>query len=94
MFLVTVHEPIASAHGDLSLALYGSFLPIPSEGTFGDGMEEVKREDVPGAMTLRKEPIKINVGRKRVKVKVTNLGDRPIQVSPRSSVSQNRRTRH
>ena len=28
--LVTVHEPIASEHGDLSLALYGSFLPVPS----------------------------------------------------------------
>lgn len=82
VFLVTVHEPVASALGDLKIALYGSFLPIPPDGTFGDGMEEVKREDVPGAITLRKEPIKINVGRKRVKVKVTNLGDRPIQVSP------------
>src|SRR5215207_4510705 len=27
--LVTVHHPVASENGDLSLALYGSFLPVP-----------------------------------------------------------------
>src|SRR5476651_14899 len=27
--LVTVHDPIAAEHGDLTLALYGSFLPVP-----------------------------------------------------------------
>src|ERR1700709_2304809 len=27
--LVTVHQPIAAVDGDLSLALYGSFLPVP-----------------------------------------------------------------
>jgi urease len=27
--LVTVHDPIALEHGDLELALYGSFLPVP-----------------------------------------------------------------
>src|SRR5580704_11945188 len=27
--LVTVHHPIASENGDLALALYGSFLPVP-----------------------------------------------------------------
>jgi urease len=76
------HDPIASAQGDLSLALFGSFFPIPAEGTFGSGEEEVKREDLPGAIVLKQDaPIKINVGRRRVKVKVTNTGDRPIQVS-------------
>src|ERR1041384_6646696 len=28
--LVTVHHPIALEHGDLTLALYGSFLPVPA----------------------------------------------------------------
>src|SRR5215203_166533 len=28
--LVTVHHPIASENGDLALALYGSFLPVPA----------------------------------------------------------------
>src|SRR5687768_3143810 len=27
--LVTVHHPIATEHGDIELALYGSFLPVP-----------------------------------------------------------------
>jgi urease subunit gamma/beta len=27
--LVTVHHPIARDHGELALALYGSFLPVP-----------------------------------------------------------------
>jgi len=30
--LVTVHHPIARENGDLSLALYGSFLPVPAAG--------------------------------------------------------------
>src|SRR6266446_9737711 len=28
--LVTVHHPIVAEHGNLELALYGSFLPVPS----------------------------------------------------------------
>ena len=33
-YLVTVHHPVASEDGDLEKALYGSFLPIPSQDTF------------------------------------------------------------
>src|ERR1700758_2619091 len=32
--LVTVHHPIASADGDLALALHGSFLPVPNASAF------------------------------------------------------------
>src|SRR5476649_815671 len=32
--LVTVHHPIATDHGNLELALYGSFLPVPSVERF------------------------------------------------------------
>src|SRR6186997_518603 len=28
--LVTIHDPIVNEHGDLELALYGSFLPVPT----------------------------------------------------------------
>src|SRR5712691_496391 len=39
--LVTVHHPIAAEDGDLMLALYGSFLPVPPLTAFkplpGDG---------------------------------------------------------
>ncbi|ORY73615.1 urease [Leucosporidium creatinivorum] len=81
VFLVTVHDPIAAVQGDLTLALYGSFLPIPNHGTFPGGEEDLKLEELPGAVVVKKDsPIPINVGRQRVKVKVTNTGDRPIQV--------------
>jgi len=62
-------------------ALYGSFLPMPKEGTFGSGEEVMEGVDLPGAMILRKDKIAINAGRERVKLSVTNTGDRPIQVS-------------
>ena len=29
--LVTVHHPIAAEHGNMELALYGSFLPVPEQ---------------------------------------------------------------
>src|SRR5205823_1091142 len=32
--LVTVHHPIAAENGDLSLALYGSFLAVPGLASF------------------------------------------------------------
>src|SRR5277367_3417986 len=39
--LVTVHHPIASESGNLTLALHGSFLPVPAASLFkalpGDG---------------------------------------------------------
>ncbi|MBM3836779.1 MAG: urease subunit gamma [Verrucomicrobia bacterium] len=34
--LVTVHHPIASEHGNLALALHGSFLPVPDMSRFKD----------------------------------------------------------
>lgn len=38
------------------------------------------RENLPGAIIAKKERIVLNEGRKRVKLLVTNNGDRPIQV--------------
>src|SRR3954470_14617402 len=34
--LVTVHHPIVADHGDLELALYGSFLPVPDRSKFAE----------------------------------------------------------
>src|SRR6187549_255776 len=34
--LVTVHHPVTLEDGDLSLALYGSFLPVPAASAFQD----------------------------------------------------------
>lgn len=33
-YLVTVHHPVSSDDGDLEKALYGSFLPVPSNDAF------------------------------------------------------------
>jgi urease len=32
--LITVHNPISTTDGDLTAALYGSFLPVPSLDIF------------------------------------------------------------
>src|SRR4030095_12050989 len=74
--LVTVHHPICSENGDLALALHGSFLPVPDVSVFLGGPEA---GDI-GAVTVVEGEIELNAGRETVELKVTNLGDRPIQV--------------
>ena len=44
--LVTVHHPIAAENGDLELALYGSFLPVPPLSVFKTSDES---QAMPGA---------------------------------------------
>lgn len=81
-YLVTVHHPVSSDDGDLEKALYGSFLPVPSQDLFplpDPNAYEPKR--MPGAVIAVKEgKIVLNEGRKRIRLKVTSKGDRPIQV--------------
>lgn len=79
--LVTVDKPISS-DGDLEKALYGSFLPVPSKDTFSmPEKAEYEEEKMPGAIIPAKaEKIVLNQGRKRLRLKVTNKGDRPVQV--------------
>jgi urease subunit gamma/beta len=76
--LVTVHHPIASEHGDLELALYGSFLPVPDLALFE--REPEAGEASPGEVTAAPGEITLNEGRKTAELAVTNAGDRPIQV--------------
>lgn len=81
-YLVTVHHPISTNDGNLEKALYGSFLPIPDESLFSlpeDG--EYEGTKMPGAVVTVKGKVQINKDRKRIKLKVTSKGDRPIQVS-------------
>ncbi|CAG8528784.1 23856_t:CDS:2 [Cetraspora pellucida] len=79
-YLVTVHDPISSVDGNLELALYGSFLPIPDQSKFPIPTSETAKESAPGAIVVKEGKIILNEGRHRVAVKVTNCGDRPIQV--------------
>jgi urease subunit gamma/beta len=74
--LVTVHHPIAAEDGDLSLALYGSFLPVPDLKRFADPVETI----VPGECVPAAGELELNAGRAAISLEVTNLGDRPIQV--------------
>lgn len=81
-YLVTVHHPIASDDGDLEKALYGSFLTVPGKDAFPlTDPGEYVNEKMPGAVIPAKEgKIVLNEGRKRIRMKVTSKGDRPIQV--------------
>jgi urease subunit gamma/beta len=74
--LVTVHHPIVREDGDLELALYGSFLPVPALERFAD--EETL--PAPGAFEPRGGPIELNAGRRTLVIDVVHRGDRPIQV--------------
>src|SRR5579872_3291842 len=76
--LVTVHHPIANENGDLKLALYGSFLPIPDAKIFKVDSTETDFE--PGATLVLEGELELNTGRPTASVSVTNMGDRPIQV--------------
>ncbi|KAF8626082.1 hypothetical protein AX15_005091 [Amanita polypyramis BW_CC] len=81
VFLVTIHDPICTDTGDIEAALYGSFLPVPPGHTFPPVDETLyARENTPGFVIAKKQDIVINEGRKRIKLRVTNTGDRPIQV--------------
>lgn len=74
--LVTVHHPIVAEHGNLQLALYGSFLPVPSRFTESANVTE----NVPGELLPAPGEIALNEGRDAISITVTNTGDRPIQV--------------
>jgi urease subunit gamma/beta len=75
--LVTVHNPIVAEHGNLELALYGSFLPVPTKVRLHPDAADTMR---PGEITCAPGEITANEGRTTVKIAVTNRGDRPIQV--------------
>jgi urease subunit gamma/beta len=74
--LVTVHHPIVAEHGDLELALYGSFLPVPDRARFA----EPPRALPVGEVIPADGQIELNAGRPTTELVVINTGDRPIQV--------------
>jgi urease subunit gamma/beta len=76
--LVTVHNPIVAEHGNLDLALYGSFLPVPSDVRLQ--LDATTGPSVPGEIMCTPGEIVANEGRDVARIAVTNRGDRPIQV--------------
>lgn len=84
-YLVTVHNPIGSDDGDLAKALYGSFIPVPTAEQAAElfplpPAEAYEKTKQPGAVVCVKGKVALNEGRRRVRLKVTSKGDRPIQV--------------
>jgi urease subunit gamma/beta len=77
--LVTVHDPITLDDGDLTLALYGSFLPVPEASVFGPALPAPPPEP-PGHVEVRPGAVELYEGRARVTLEVVSRGDRPIQV--------------
>lgn len=77
--LVTVHSPVSQEDGDLKLALYGSFLPIPDLKLFAKADPEAGMPK-PGEYLIDDGELLLNEGRQTVKLDVVNTGDRPIQV--------------
>ena len=87
--LVTIHNPIVAERGNLELALYGSFLPVPvrlkpdatavAVATTGVA-SGFSRTDKPGEIFCAPGDIVANEGRDVTRLSVTNSGDRPIQV--------------
>jgi urease subunit gamma/beta len=80
--LVTVHEPIAREHGDLALALHGSFLPVPALDAFpaADPGGVPEQYPIPGEVMTAAGQLELNAGRATRTLEVTNTGDRPVQV--------------
>jgi urease subunit gamma/beta len=77
--LVTVHHPIVAEHGDMELALYGSFLTRAADAG-AIGRPAIPHEDAPGGVLVNDGSIVLNEGRAAVELTVANRGDRPIQV--------------
>ncbi|MFT5122172.1 MAG: urease subunit gamma/beta [Kiritimatiellia bacterium] len=74
--LVTVHQPICRESGDPALALYGSGLQRVVEARQPDNASC----DHPGEVLVSDTSITLNADRSTLKLAVTNMGDRPVQV--------------
>jgi urease subunit gamma/beta len=77
--LVTVHDPIVLEDVELTLALYGSFLPVPALGTFSVRTAP-QSSRTPGELFVAPGTIVLNENRDAVELTVRSTGDRPIQV--------------
>ena len=74
--LVTIHQPVCNEKGNPELALYGSGLKAT--------LQKIQVNNIttsnPGQVQPIEGNIELNAGRETIQSKVTNMGDRPIQV--------------
>lgn len=88
--LVTLHHPIATDRGDITLALYGSFLERRVQpGTTGSGASAL--EGGAGGMMVSPGTLTLNEGRRTAQLEVSNTGDRPIQVGSHYHLAETNR---
>ena len=73
--LVAVRSPITREEGDLRLALFGSFLPVPNASLFAE-----EEDEKAGVITAAEGSLILNEGRASATISVTNSDERPIQV--------------
>jgi urease subunit gamma/beta len=101
--LVTVHHPIELEHGNLALALHGSFLPVPTQEMFEKNRiniekyenDEIQMSGILIGITKPKEGhILLNEGRESIELEVIHTGDRPIQVGSHFPFEQTNRALH
>ncbi|KAL5590947.1 hypothetical protein FOBRF1_014504 [Fusarium oxysporum] len=80
--LITIHNPISTDEGDLKMALYGSFLPIPTLDLFPAVNEaDFHPLAMPGAIRPADTgDIVLNASRNRVRLTVTNQGTRAVHI--------------
>ncbi|EMT69639.1 Urease [Fusarium odoratissimum] len=80
--LITIHNPISTDEGDLKMALYGSFLPIPTSDLFPPVNEaDFHPLAMPGAIRPADTgDIVLNASRNRVRLTITNQGTRAVHV--------------
>ncbi len=74
--LVTVHHPICQTKINNGLALYGSGLIKSKKTIVVDNVSST----YPGKIMVVDQEIELNKGRNTMVIRVTNLGDRPVQV--------------
>ena len=77
---MTVHHPIVAEHGDLALALYGSFLAAAARARRHRAGRGRRRAPPRARVMVQHGEIVLNEGRPTVHIAVANRGDRPIQV--------------
>ena len=75
--LVTVHRPIVAERGNMALALYGSFV-TPLGPASGQTVAPLPRPA--GHIAAASGTLTLNEKREALQLRVTNRGDRPIQV--------------
>lgn len=73
--LVAVRSPITAETGDLELALYGSFLPVPDTRAAAS-----EKPVTVGATHWSEGEIILNADRETIAISVTNTDDRPVQI--------------